>query len=337
MKPLTVAIPTYNRNGILKENLEVLLPQLSANASQVRLCLFDNCSPVPIEESVGALLHDFPQVEWEIVRHRANIGANANIMRCLETCDTTWLWMLGDDDTPRADAVSCILQDIAAHPHALYLNYAFDSKRETPYMTCGLHELFERMDLSANLPWISSSVYRADLMRGALKYGYQFTYAMLPHVATLLMSVGEEGQCCFLREGLILIPDAPPETEQQWSHVNLALGVPIIYDLPLGSRWRQEAMQRLLVTNWGPSLNLRIVTFQLLLSLWKGGDQQDALYLFDQICSRGFRLYATPKQRAEMVAYRTLLKHPGLATHVYRLFKGKGLSADKAYDRWERM
>lgn len=337
MKPLTIAIPTYNRNEILRDNLEVVLPQIRAAKNDVCLRIFDNRSDVPVEETLAPLLRDFSDVEIKIERNRANIGANANIMRCLELCDTPWMWMLGDDDTPRAYAVHSILEDIKAHPDALYLNYAFDSRRDKVFCTCGLDELFAQMDMSANLPWISSSVYRAEAMRGGLKYGYQYTYAMLSHVATLLMSVGEDGECWFLREGLILIPDAPPDAEQQWSHVNLALGAPIIYDLPLGSRWRNEAVRRLLVTNWGPSLSLKIVTYQLLLSLFQGGDRRDVLHIFDQVCHRGFRLGASSRQRAEIKVYRAILQHPKLAAAFYRLLKGKSLGGDVAHDRWERM
>ena len=46
---LTIAIPTYNRNEILKANLEKLLPQVTDECNVV---IFDNCSDTPVKEVI---------------------------------------------------------------------------------------------------------------------------------------------------------------------------------------------------------------------------------------------------------------------------------------------
>ena len=52
---ITIAIPTYNRNRTLKENLRLLLPQLT---DRCRLLIIDNCSDTPVAETLADLLPD---------------------------------------------------------------------------------------------------------------------------------------------------------------------------------------------------------------------------------------------------------------------------------------
>ncbi|RZK28376.1 MAG: glycosyltransferase family 2 protein, partial [Hymenobacter sp.] len=106
---LTIAIPTYNRNERLARSLEILVPQLSAG---VKLVIIDNCSSVPIKDTVEPYLLS----NVKVVRNTYNIGMAANILRCFENCDTEWLWVLGDDDPPHKNAVEIIIQEIKAHP-----------------------------------------------------------------------------------------------------------------------------------------------------------------------------------------------------------------------------
>ena len=92
---LTIAIPTYNRNEILKANLEKLLPQVTDECNVV---IFDNCSDTPVKEVIEELVNTYPDINISIVRNRYNIGMTANILKCFEQCSDTWLWILGDDD-----------------------------------------------------------------------------------------------------------------------------------------------------------------------------------------------------------------------------------------------
>jgi glycosyltransferase involved in cell wall biosynthesis len=43
---LTIAIPTFNRNAILFQNLKHLLPQIDKN---VNILIIDNCSDIKVE------------------------------------------------------------------------------------------------------------------------------------------------------------------------------------------------------------------------------------------------------------------------------------------------
>ena len=92
---LTIAIPTFNRNQILVKNLEILLPGLS---DWVELLVVDNCSEVPVSDSLSVLRCAYPDKKITIHRNSVNIGANSNILRCIEQVKSKYIWIIGDDD-----------------------------------------------------------------------------------------------------------------------------------------------------------------------------------------------------------------------------------------------
>jgi glycosyltransferase involved in cell wall biosynthesis len=104
---LLIAIPTYNRHSFLVNSLLLLLPQLNENCS---ILIIDNNSTPSVSEhlrSVGIL-----NSKISIIANRINIGGDANIMKCLSSCNDQWVWLLGDDDTVSANAVYTIQKTI---------------------------------------------------------------------------------------------------------------------------------------------------------------------------------------------------------------------------------
>ena len=80
---LTIAIPTYNRNEILYKNFEKLLSQIT---DECRVIIFDNCSDVPVNDTIAELVEVNSHIEISVVRNRYNIGMTANILKCFEIC-----------------------------------------------------------------------------------------------------------------------------------------------------------------------------------------------------------------------------------------------------------
>lgn len=69
-----------------------------------------------MHEAVTRATTRFPGVQCRVVRKRANIGANANVLRCFELCETEWIWILGDDDHGLPGAVDKILAHLGRRP-----------------------------------------------------------------------------------------------------------------------------------------------------------------------------------------------------------------------------
>ncbi|RZJ89321.1 MAG: glycosyltransferase, partial [Hymenobacter sp.] len=321
---LTVAIPTYNRNQTLNKNLRLLLSQMQEHHASCQLLLLDNCSPTPVAETLPEVLTDFPQIRYHLMRNKVNIGANANILRCFESCETEWIWCLSDDDPILPGALDVVLQHLATYSDCLYFNFSFDSSRSQTFVTTGREEFIQRLDNAANLPWISSSVHRTEAMQAVLKFGYQFAYTMLPHVASLLVTIGEQGRCCLSANQITGVDFTPRPVEQSWSIISFALGAPMMYDLPLPFATRQVLAQKLLVTNLGESITLRNIVIQLLLSYFRGNtycerhDNRNMLYNFDQVVYRNYYLDGRLSRRLEVAYYRLMVRFPNFTAFALR-------------------
>lgn len=116
---LTIAIPTYNRSHHLKKCLDHLVSQVNG---EVCLLVQDNNS-----NNYDFLSFIAPYVEkYGIIakQNKSNIGGDANIARIFEECKTKWLWVIGDDDYVKPDAVKMVLNNIKeCDKDIIYIKY----------------------------------------------------------------------------------------------------------------------------------------------------------------------------------------------------------------------
>jgi len=301
---LTVAIPTYNRNQVLRESLAHLLPQLT---DRCELLISDNHSDVPVEETLRDFLSDYPQVTCRILRNRLNLGPTANFMRCFEMCETEWLWLLGDDDHPAPDAVSKILRALDSRPDCVFFHFALEVfQRKRTVFTAGLREFVHSFDSWSSLLFMSVGVYHRPTVLPNLRYGYHFGYSLAPHIVLVLASLGDRGACCF-SDDVIVGHQSPME----WSPVSALLGKMILLDLPLQDDVRRELARKL---RWRPSLEA--IAVMLVKSARQSGDWRAALYQYDQICSRVYYGDRRLLRTMRILAYRFLVRFPSVG---YRL------------------
>jgi glycosyltransferase involved in cell wall biosynthesis len=184
----TVFIPTYERPQALRRTVTALLPQLG---DQVRLHIIDNHSPTPVTEVLADLLDE----RIRVLRNRVNIGGNANLMRCFETCETEWMWMPGDDDFPDSDAIQTILTAISeADEKTTYLNFSGKGLVSHPgtiriQSYDAMLEACSDRAVVSNVLFISVSVYRVSRLRRYLKYGFQNTSTCAPKMILVFISL----------------------------------------------------------------------------------------------------------------------------------------------------
>jgi abequosyltransferase len=92
---LTIAIPTYNRAGCLRELLSGLAAQLKGE-SRVELLISDNASPDETPSVVQDLVAQGLSIRY--LRNAQNIGADANFLQCFERAQGKYVWLFSDDD-----------------------------------------------------------------------------------------------------------------------------------------------------------------------------------------------------------------------------------------------
>jgi|GEM_PF-1716859 len=206
---LTIAIPTFNRPVPLTRTLAALLPQLGPETEVVVL---DNCSEPPAEAVLAPLRAAHPGAPIQVVRHRFNIGGNANILRCLETGQGEWVWILGDDDAPAPDSVRTILTAVARQPDADYLNFCTSLwPKRTAYTATTLDEFLDRCDSLANTLFISAGAYRRARFGNYLQAALAYNHSCMPQVVLLLARLRDGGKLAFQPEFTVGWEDASPE------------------------------------------------------------------------------------------------------------------------------
>lgn len=327
---LTIAVPTFNRNQILLDNLHHLLPQLTRDC---KLLILDNCSAVPVAETLGATLREFPALEVDIRRNRANIGANANILRCFELCDTEWLWVLSDDDTATPDAIEIIFKHIAQYPACMFLNFSSGFfNRERRIVTEGTIGLAEQVDSLGNVLFLSSGVYKADAVVANLRLGYTYAHSQ-PNFVPLFTSLGDDGVCCLSNEQIVIWNQ--PSEEQQWSFINFALGIMAFLELPMDPRIRPILANKVLAS----IPPLEVFALQLLLRAARDNDSRSALYLYDQLRYRLYYFDTDVRRKAKLFLYRLLLHFPRASATALRVLRRRKTSDHRSIlqDRFGRI
>jgi len=91
----SIFIPTYNRWSVLAKTLETTLTN---NSICVPVTIVDNNSHPEGLDAVLQVIAKFPHIPCKIVKNEINIGADANILRCIALCRTPYVLVLGDDD-----------------------------------------------------------------------------------------------------------------------------------------------------------------------------------------------------------------------------------------------
>jgi glycosyltransferase involved in cell wall biosynthesis len=334
MNILTIAIPTFDRNERLLQILELLLPQITP---ECRLLILDNHSPTPVENTVRPLLETYGNVDSEIIRHPYNLGGHCNFLRCFELCASEYLWMLGDDDPPKPDAVQIILNHIREHPNVLYFNFSgayHHCRRACTVTTRGLTGLSEHFHEIGLMIWISVSIYRCAPLREELRFSSSYLQGICPQLLPVLRAARSDGECHL---SVVELVDYTPEaTLEGYSAIAVALASMMILDLP----W-PDTIRRRFARGIRTSFNLtpKMLTRALYLVGAKNADWESSLYWFDQIHSRLFYFDSNLISVLWRACLRFFLAHPRLAkllVDLRRFVKGPPPHVDPILDVFNR-
>jgi glycosyltransferase involved in cell wall biosynthesis len=210
---LTIAIPTYNRHELLKKQIQILLPQIN---SEVKVVIFDNnCNP-SVDSYLGELCND----KIKVSRNLVNIGADANICRCFEYCDTEWLWVLSDDDIVTDDAIFIVLNSIKSNKDSVFINF----KSSHEYTTRGLTGFCEQKPEYSDAFLISICIFNNSKLRPYLIEYYSYLSSMHGQLILVLkyLEYNSDGICCFMSTPIIRT-----FTPAEWSKIKFIERLPI--------------------------------------------------------------------------------------------------------------
>lgn len=319
---LTIAIPTYNRPELLAETLRRLLPQISGDWV---LHIHDNHGDQPVEELHVDLLAAFGSENAVVFRNQINIGGNANILRCFESCSTEWLVVFGDDDEIEENCVQTFLETIGKNPNITFANFSSNIfSRENDFVTKGISEFCQRMDDWSNLLFLPCGLYNAKRVSPYVRYGYQYIYTYSPHIALLLQCLRDSGGMCLFASQRV-VTYRPPETVS-WSRLNLNIMIFLLELIP--DRSSQLAFFRKMKPYFMPAKRL---TSNLIERACLNGESVGLIFEFRILCFRAMERRIRDSLLFPIL--RLLIRFPKISIIPFRISRAlRGLKTSKDVD-----
>jgi glycosyltransferase involved in cell wall biosynthesis len=239
MKPiLTIAIPTFNRPEKLLKQVEMVSSQLRDG---VELLIVDNASSHDPFELLSSHSAQLEAGSIRVHRNIANVGLAGNICRCLELADGEWLWLLGDDDLARPDAVAQILAAIS--------DWSIAKPEDPPciggHFSTGIHQYPEArmIDTSegywsslaheerfSNALFLSSCVFHSEQARRHLRTAFMQIYSAAPHIA--VFAAGLIAGDCVRLESRFIVDVGKADNGATWNRLVVLAGITSLVDLP---------------------------------------------------------------------------------------------------------
>ncbi|MDP9902191.1 glycosyltransferase involved in cell wall biosynthesis [Variovorax ginsengisoli] len=245
MPLLTIAIPTYNRNAIVRENVEIILSQAKA---WIRILILDNCSRTPVAETLEGLV-DSTAVDVDIHRNPVNVGANANILKCIELCKTPYLWVIGDDDF-LAPGVLDVAYEFIRNEDAIWVNFCskdiHQPERLNSVVSGDLRSFLDSLSSINELVFISNNIYRTDCIQAGLQLGCLYQSTMAPHVVSMIDGVSRvdfSGKFHLRNEVVFRSISNNADEETSWPLYQAFIGINSLYQLPFRNGLRRDVLR----------------------------------------------------------------------------------------------
>jgi abequosyltransferase len=184
-KLLTIAIPTYNRAGMLDEQLAWLATEIKGHESECEIIISDNCSTDNTFEVIKKWqLALSTAITFNYNHNNKNIGGMLNIVACMQAATGKYVWTLGDDDPIEKGTLTYILKTLKQNSNLtlillngngrdkftneIIVDRWFDSTSDKPSINSKSEfEYFLNKHMGGVL-FISAVIYHTKLLKEAL-------------------------------------------------------------------------------------------------------------------------------------------------------------------------
>jgi glycosyltransferase involved in cell wall biosynthesis len=129
-KLLTIAIPTYNRAELLDKQLGWLANAIRGLETECEIFVSDNCSSDHTQEIIKKWQDILTNVTFKSHKHSENTGVMNNIIHCLKSATTEYVWAIGDDDPIQDRAVPYVINQLKQRQDLslIFLNFSGRNK-----------------------------------------------------------------------------------------------------------------------------------------------------------------------------------------------------------------
>jgi glycosyltransferase involved in cell wall biosynthesis len=306
---LSIIIPTYNRLPQLRKTLSLLAPQIT---SAISIVILDNASTQPVTKEALDISESLAK-RVKIHRHKCNIGGNANLVRSLEVCETSYVWVLGDDDIPAPGSIDFIFRAIRKSPGAVAYSFAYTSKRQSFSSCLGVSGLSHASIDWSELVFISNNVYNHQILGQYIEFGYEYAYSWAPLVAILLKALQTSECCLLLSPDQLIVGNQPNQETISWSPVEFQIRKYEILNIKLNPHDRRALGQ--MISRSNNSINSAFINH-----VYNKSARGDNL-LMDRLLFVHFQ-YATAVDRVKVILMAILIRFPRMTLLIFNILFG---------------
>ncbi|MEH2082086.1 MAG: glycosyltransferase [Nostoc sp.] len=125
-KLLTIAIPTYNRAELLDKQLAWLAQAIKGFEDNCEILVSDNCSTDNTQDVIKKWQMILSNIPFQSNKNLQNLGVVKNIMYCLNSTKTKYVWTIGDDDPIQDRAIAYVISKLKQYEDLslLFLNFS---------------------------------------------------------------------------------------------------------------------------------------------------------------------------------------------------------------------
>ncbi|WP_066377763.1 glycosyltransferase family 2 protein [Anabaena sp. CA = ATCC 33047] len=125
-KLLTIAIPTYNRAELLDQQLSWLERSIKGFESDCEVLVADNCSSDHTPEIIEKWQKKLINLTFKSHKHPQHLGIMQNIMYCLNSAATQYVWAIGVDDHIQDRTIADVIDKLKQQQNLslLFLNFS---------------------------------------------------------------------------------------------------------------------------------------------------------------------------------------------------------------------
>ena len=125
MKLLSIVIPTYNRANYLDNQIKWVVAEGEMFWNDIELLVLDNSSTDETPKVCSGWIESLGD-KIRVIRNDTNIGLVLNCLKGIDSANSDFVWLIGDDDPIEKGLLSKILPILKTHKdslHLLHLNH----------------------------------------------------------------------------------------------------------------------------------------------------------------------------------------------------------------------
>lgn len=174
---LEIVLITYNRHTFLRQTLSQLA---ESPFRDIKITVFDNNSSDSTPEVCEYYYNIFPN--FSVVRHKRNIGGNANYLRAIEHMTSEYGWVLCDDDTFDFSGASQVIQSIESREYDILYVASTEELTQDQHQVRTAQELIAAGSrLHHAFSFFPSIIFKTALYdESSLRKGYDYIYDLYP-------------------------------------------------------------------------------------------------------------------------------------------------------------